>query len=126
MTTVYEYISSVLKGDESLMEMGDVFPDYIPQDTTFPAMMFQITSAVPLTSKEGISWIDSVRVSIHFLADSSVTVDNMAIRVRVLLEGNRDLVNHIDGIEWVDMEKGFDPDVEMHYRVDDYLIRITR
>lgn len=120
---IYEYLYDELSADSTLMAIGDIYPDIIPQNVAYPAMLFKVISAVPEITKEGVSVVDVIRVRFYFVGSSSVIVGTMADRVRTLLEGKRDTTNNIDLISWADFNQDWDNDLEVHIREDDYFIR---
>lgn len=124
--SAYTYIVGLLKADATLMAIGDIYPNYIPEQVAFPAMMIRIDSVDPTSTKDGVSVVDSYDVEIHFISTSSVQVDTMGDRVRTLLEGTSSTVSKVWKIQFSDSEYDVDYDTETHMRIDTYTVQIYR
>jgi cyclopropane fatty-acyl-phospholipid synthase-like methyltransferase len=124
--SAYTYIVGLLRADTTLMAIGDIYPNYIPEQVAFPAMMIRIDSVDPTSTKDGVSVVDSYDVEIHFISTSSVQVDTMGDRVRTLLEGTSSTTSKVWKIQFSDSEYDVDYDTETHIRIDVYRVQIYR
>lgn len=63
-----------------------IHPDYAPQDATYPFLIYKIIGNLPSDTKEGVSRLDTVQVSIETYASTYDSANTIAEAVRTALD----------------------------------------
>lgn len=98
MTTVGATIRAVLIADATLTGQvaQRIFPDSIPQSTSYPCIAYTVIGTDPTNTKEGASQLDNLRIQFDIYSQSYDTSATISERVRTLLDnyksGSVDLI----------------------------------
>lgn len=63
-----------------------IYPDLAPQNTTYPFLVYRLTGNVPTDTKEGVSKLDVVQVTIEIYANTYTSKADIAEAVRTALD----------------------------------------
>lgn len=63
-----------------------VYPDYSPQNATYPFLIYKIIGNLPSDTKEGVSKLDTVQIAIEIYASTYDSANSIAEEVRTVLD----------------------------------------
>ena len=109
-----------------LLFTGGIYPQRIPEGSTWPACSYYIISNIPEEVKDNGAVVDQVRLQVSIFATTYSSVQTLADAVRVALVGTTGETNSttIDTIRLVDETDMYEDDVAIYHRAQDYLVRI--
>ena len=67
---------------------GRVYPIVLPDSVSLPAIVYQRISSVPITSLDGDSGLDSVRIQISVWGNTYKEVKDLSVTVRATLNSS--------------------------------------
>lgn len=106
---------------------GKVYPMRVPQENSFPAVVYYIISNTPEETKEAGSVVDLIRVQISAFDYSYATLQTLCQAIRdamVSLGGEVGNVS-IDTVRLSDETELYEEDTKIYHKAMDYLIRIN-
>ena len=105
---------------------GGIYPDTIPQGKTPPFMAFRTQSVDYNETKDGVSGLDEVDVTVVSIGTTRNSAETLAGVVRTSLDGYDGTINSVvvDSIFITDESSRYNNDAEMIEIEQDYTIRI--
>lgn len=106
-----------------------IFPVYAPQETELPFVVVQKNTQSPSDFKDGVSNLDTVDFQVDVYATSESATQNIAARVRALLDRYESLITggDIQSIAFVQEADGsFEFDAEIFAKSLDFRARVVR
>lgn len=106
-----------------------IFPVYAPQETELPFVVVQKNTQVGSDFKDGVSNMDTADFQVDVYAETELSAQNIASRVRALLDRHEDLTTggEIQSIAFVqEADASFEFDAEIFAKSLDFRARVVR
>lgn len=124
---IYDLLSN--DGTVSGLVSTRIFPDTVPQNTSFPYISYTVISTLPTDAKDGASRLDVVNVQVDIYSRDYSTTQDIAAGVRAALDrysGTNNSVN-VDKIWFTNEAAGnYEQELGVFWVSQDYAARVKR
>ena len=106
-----------------------IYPNNVPQDVQLPFISYSIVSQEPSITKDVISPLDVIRVSLDIYSTNYDTSNQIASEVRSILDGYKGTINSqvVQRITFDGQSDGeFDSELGVYWQNQDYNMRLKR
>jgi hypothetical protein len=106
-----------------------IYPNNVPQDVELPFISYSIVSQEPSITKDVISPLDVIRISLDIYSTNYDTSNQIAAAVRVALDGYKGTINSqvVQRITFDGQSDGeYESELGVYWQNQDYNIRLKR
>lgn len=96
------------------------------QATDLPAITYQVIDEVPSNTKDNVSKLNTLRISIHAWTKSYAQACDLTKKIKISLDRFRGINNevNVDKIVYDNKAELYEDDVEVYHHVVDFKVRI--
>jgi len=106
-----------------------IYPNNVPQDVALPFIAYSIVSQEPSITKDVVSALDVIRISLDIYSTNYDTSNQIAAAVRVALDGYKGTINSqvVQRITFDGQSDGeYESELGVYWQNQDYNMRLKR
>ena len=106
-----------------------IYPNNVPQDVALPFIAYSIVSQEPSITKDVVSALDVIRISLDIYSTNYDTSNQIASAVRVALDGYKGTINSqvVQRITFDGQSDGeYESELGVYWQNQDYNMRLKR
>jgi hypothetical protein len=106
-----------------------IYPNNVPQNVIMPYISYTIVSTEPTLTKDVISPLDTIRISLDIYSVNYDTSQQIGAAVRKALDGYKGIINSqaVQRITFDGQGDGeYEPELNVYWQNQDYTMRLKR